>query len=168
MLKYRFNILGQEMKINFSESEYSTLLDMIFISDWIMTSFDKNAGENIPEKYKNLRDKILALSNNFNVENKVVYDEQCKKHFFTLDQTDEMHELFLNEYNENKLWQTLENDLSTRDMILEMKLNPELEHKLQNELIEMHNGLREYYENEFIENGIENLKIIKNNLKVIH
>ena len=156
------------MKINFSESEYSTLLDMIFISDWIMTSFDEDTGENIPEKYKKLRDKILALSNKFNVENKVVYDERFKKTFFTLEQTDEMHELFLNEYNENKLWQTLENDLSTRDMILEMKLNPQLEHKPQDELIEMHNGLREYYEDEFIENGIENLKIIKNNLKLIH
>lgn len=149
------------MKIEFTESEYSKLLDMLFLSEWIMDAFKvEDDDETKTSKYRELRKKIMSYVKNTKVKDKVIYDGDLKEHFFTLDQTDKMHDEFINQYNADVFWDGLGNELTIRDMKEESDRDPSKRDLPKEEFFKKYEVLRNEYEEEFDINGINNLRLV--------
>ena len=95
------------MKINFTKKEYITLLEMIDIASWVISSGDveKNPSK---EAYDNLEQKIFSLYKEFDCEKHIEYsqehDEYYPTHFFEMESP---HRQLIDHYEEDSFWDLL-------------------------------------------------------------
>ncbi len=144
------------MKINFTKKEYSLLLDMLYLSDWMIHAFEEGMSNN---DYKTLRKKILSHYKEMSAENKIEYSSEFGD-YYELDSYDtEMHEKFISPYENNFFWDELIDRLGRRDFIDAIGIDayealPPIEraegsYKEQNK-----------YRKAFEESGLQNLKML--------
>lgn len=144
------------MKINFSKAEYRLLLDMIYLSDWMMHSHEINDKDNA---YKILRKKILSHFKEMNLEGQIEYDKKSNDYYELEPYDAQLHEKFIDSYDQKIFWDDLADQLATRDVITEFGL--EKYNKMDGaERVTRIIRATELYVNEFGKNGLDNLKII--------
>ena len=86
------------MKISFTRKEYRALLDMVFVSHWVISAPTNN--DTAPAKYEALREKIYSYAKEFQCDDFIEYDESFEKYFETAQLENEGAMNFLNEYEE--------------------------------------------------------------------
>ena len=150
------------MKINITKKEYRLLLDVLSISDWVMGAHDEEPDPRI-EPYKQLEQKFLAFAKDFGYEDLVEYEKKFEKYFPTKKYEDAgTDHIFIDEYDDNVFWQELCTRLAQRDMLEEFG-----EEQLSKMDIFERIGLEDeksfQYNNDFAENGLKNLVILKKN-----
>jgi hypothetical protein len=108
------------MKINISKKEYEKLIELIDIAMWVITSHDlRDKPENAP--YNELEEKIFSLAKEFSCEDKIVYDKELNRHFQTQEfELESAHRKFVDDYDENILWEELIERLAQRDSVNEV------------------------------------------------
>lgn len=146
------------MQINISETEYRLLMDMLYLSDWMMNSHDETGNAN-PE-YRALRKKILAYSKDAGAEDKVKFSKEDDEYYELAEYEDMLQEKFIDEYDNETFWEELIDRLSNRDLMSEMSAK-EITNMEFSERIERLSKFEEKYESEFEHNGLNNLKINK-------
>ncbi|MHB1220513.1 MAG: hypothetical protein ACYC0J_00755 [Gammaproteobacteria bacterium] len=144
------------MKINFSKKEYRTLLEMIYISGWILHA-DAAQQEEYNEAHKALREKILSFYKDMQAEDLI---EKSSEDFYETRRFEEyMHEGFISKYDQTRFWENLIDELSKRDVIAKLgidgfsQLDPLTRGAQLDEAMEC-------YVNEFEQHGLDHVRIV--------
>lgn len=147
------------MKIFFSKKEYRLLVDMISLADWMIFANetpDNKKSNNI--QYRELINKIYSYSKDMQCNDCIQKFEDDDKYYTSDEHTEEMHEKFVEDYDNEVFWSELASRLAKRDLVKEFGLG---------KCAEMDRGerftrlcrLEEKYQEEFDTNNIEKLVI---------
>ena len=144
------------MKILFTKSEYRTLLDMIYIAEWVLTAYDEEPDET-KEKYHHLAQKIYSHAKEMGWESLV--DVSAADNLYLPNRTYEdksgVHEL-IEQYEADSFWDQLVDRLTERDV--EIKSGVANQQKLSDAAyVALADPITEAYEREFAAYGIERL-----------
>ncbi len=147
------------MKINFTKKEYRSLLDMLDISDWIMTAFETEPSKAV-KKYDAVHQKILSFSKEMDCEDIIKQDKTLGGYYPTYAYEESEHRQYIENYDEDTFWETLFRRLAMRDLVAQIG-KKEYEALDPEERFLKLGKLECFYEAEFEKNGVENLKIEK-------
>ena len=146
------------MKIFLTKKEYRLLVDILYLSDWMMHSH-----LSVPDKkhagHVALRKKLLSYYKQMDADDLVTYSTEMGEYFETRNHEDKAHAEFIDKYDEEIFWEELMSRLAARDLISSMgvekyKAMPGLERAAQLETIE------QSYAMEFEHYGLERIKIV--------
>lgn len=138
------------MNINMTKNEFRTLLEMLYISDWVLNTFTNSLKE-VNKDHKKLQEKLLLL-------HKEIKAEDLLNEFESTEFDEYMHENHIEKYNQNVFWEMLIDQLSYRDLANEIGL--EAFNQLDPiEKIERLEEFRESYSKEFERNQLNHVKI---------
>jgi hypothetical protein len=145
------------MKIELTKKHFKTLLKMAYLGNWVVNSV-KDAPDGDFEETEQF---VLSLAKDFGYEQYVGFDEEIKKHF----PTEEFEEKtgisdMIGEYNMYTVWEELVLALSRRDLVREYGEDG-VANMSEDELIEKEFPYMMTYEEEFRENGLSNLAVVK-------
>jgi hypothetical protein len=148
------------MKINITKNEYRSLIDMIYIADWVLTSYKSEAGPEI-KKYQDVIQKFYGLAKDMGMDNLIKFEREMNAYCETMEfeDTSECHQ-FIDEYDNDAFWERLIEQLTTRDLEDEMGGKKAMD-KDPDKYFERYAAVEMKYMSEFEENGLENLTIRK-------
>lgn len=92
------------MKMNFTQEEYLLLIDMLYLSDWIMHSHEVGRMEN---EYKKLRKKILASFKEMGANDRIEYSKIYDDYFELQSYHSNLQEKFVKPYDQRNFWDEL-------------------------------------------------------------
>lgn len=144
------------MKINLAKKDYETLLDVLYIADWVTRAHEEE-GSRVSSRYKDLEQKILALAGEFGLDGAVEQNKETGQYYLTkqhLNASDVTEKI--ESFENATFWEELLERLARRDFIrrygeaaiLKMPINERFEKEME---------FFEKYDKEFGENGLENL-----------
>lgn len=147
------------MKIEVTEKEYQTLIEMLYLATWVISAYDT---ETQPDKqeYEDLEQKFLAYAKDFGMDRFVVWDEELGQYYPTREFEEGRPTELIEEFEEETFWDELINRLGKRDF-MEKYTEAEIEKMEVVERIHKIDQCAEKYEEEFGENGLANLRIDK-------
>ncbi|MBN2093453.1 hypothetical protein JW964_27760 [candidate division KSB1 bacterium] len=148
------------MKIDLAQAEYQTLVEMVELANWVL--FSTTTGEE-PEKqkYHELEQKIFSQAEKFDLGRIMLFEKECNEYYPTPEfESESQIGEFIEEFETNIFWEELIDRLTLQDLLNKHGLE-----KLQNlpvdERIKIEEPIREKYEKEFKENGLERVTIMK-------
>jgi len=149
-----------KMKIDFTKNEYRSLLDLLEIADWVMNAH--SAWEESETKhYAALMQKIHALAEEMGCGDIIEYSKELGGYFATGAYEEEgNHRQFIDAFEEDFFWDELSYKLAVRD--LAQQEGKEALEKM--EFVERATKLTEFlswYEEEFSENGLTNVQLVR-------
>ena len=148
------------MKINFTKKEYQTLVEMLLVADWVITGHEEEERE-ATKPHKDLRKKVLSYHKEMGMAKAFEYSPEHDEYFETAAyEMSGPHMRFIDEYDEQVFWVALAIKLVHRDMAVEETLSvkePLGEKELTKKLVE----LIARYEEEFAENGLANIRLVR-------
>ena len=148
------------MKMNVTKKEYQTLVEMLLLADWVMTAHEEEErGETRP--YRELRKKVLSHHKEMGMAEAFQHSPKEDEYFETAAyEASAPHMQFVEAYNEQVFWEELASRLAHRDLAAEETLSaegPRIEEERVTRLFE----ITDRYEEEFAENGLDNLRIVR-------
>jgi hypothetical protein len=138
------------LKIELSKEQYKTLLQLVFMGDWLANSIRTNEDGN--KEFEDLEQYLYSFAGEQGMENLIMYDEKFKKYFSTRE-FEESFETIIDEYDDFTFWQELPGRLAKRDLFRE--IGP-VSHLTDNHRSRMYE-IEEKYEIEFEKSGLKNL-----------
>lgn len=148
------------MKINFTKQEYRLLIDILELSDWILNAHSDVEREDT-KKYSELFQKIYSYAKELGFENLISYSEQLDGYYATREYEENgEHMRFIEEFEEDTLWDSLANKLAWRDLVLQEGEEAVRKMQFAERSIKLME-LESWYQEEFDENGLENVKVVK-------
>ena len=147
------------MKINITNKEYVTLLEVLQMADWMLHAHDVPPFQS-RQPYREFEQKILALAKEFGCEHLVQYDPELKQYFPTREMEDSSTVMeIIEEYDEGNFWYELTNRMAQRDLHRELKAKGIKELSVEESITKEEPYLAKYNE-EFETHGLERLQII--------
>jgi hypothetical protein len=146
------------MKINFTKSQYETLLKSVYLGNWVINS---GAEESEGNQFDKLEEYLFSHAKDFGLEGYAAYDEEEKVYYPSpeLEEDEELNE-YLQNYDEDTFWARLIFNLARRDM--EKELGTDAVEKMSDEeCFAKERPFAEKYEKEFGENGLKNITIAR-------
>lgn len=143
------------MKINITKKEYKLLLEMLYLSDWMMNAH--NVDDRNPE-HETLRKKLLAHYKEMDAQDIIEYSETSDDFYETKEYEQLIHQKYITPYDDETFWDALIDRLAERDAVSEIGM----EKYLSMEGIERIMKVEEYierYTNEFEQHGLDHVKI---------
>jgi hypothetical protein len=144
------------MTIDFTNEEYATLVEMILVADWIIHANEVEQAD-VTSPYADLRKKVLSHHKEMGMEDAFEYSSEDDEYYETADyEENSRHMAFIDEYEEHGFWEMLASKLAQRDFAAqEVESETESLNREQRELKLWE--IQEYYEDEFAENGLDNI-----------
>lgn len=148
------------MKINITNADFRTLLEMTYIAEWVITAFETGEEKEKAKKYSEFSEKIYFLAKDFGCGKFVEYDPKYKKHYPTGEFEEVIDEMgFIDEFENESLWDNLAYRLASRDAVKE--LGEEAFVKLsRDKRMSLIWKIQERYDAEFSIYGLDRLEII--------
>jgi hypothetical protein len=151
------------MKINFTKKEYQTLLEMLYVGDWVLHAHVEKETDktNETKTYKEFEQKILALAHEFGMGKFVECNEKSGENFLSKEFTrnNEIRK-YIEKFENATFWEELIERLARRDFIKkygeEAILQMSISERFEKEML-----FHQEYHKEFGENGLDNLQIHK-------
>nr|VFJ52547.1 MAG: hypothetical protein BECKFM1743A_GA0114220_101044 [Candidatus Kentron sp. FM]VFJ70070.1 MAG: hypothetical protein BECKFM1743C_GA0114222_105415 [Candidatus Kentron sp. FM]VFK09523.1 MAG: hypothetical protein BECKFM1743B_GA0114221_101075 [Candidatus Kentron sp. FM] len=148
------------MKIDITKQEYRLLLDLLEIAHWVLdahSTWDKEE----TKPYTALIQKIYSHAKEMGCADIIVYDKKLAAYFPTREyEEDGEHRQFIEAFEEDSFWDELSHKLAFRDLIQQ-----EGEVALERmDFMERATKLTEFlswYEEEFSDNGLTNVRVVK-------
>jgi len=151
-------IKGDIMQIEISKKEYRSLIDMIQIASWVLNAHKIEKDSSL-KKYDDIKQKIYSLASEMGCEELILYDEKLKAYFPTRKFDEGQGMGYIDEYDNDTFWDELADRLVIRDVM--RKVGEEKYKRLKLEKrFEAEEPIREMYNIEFEENGLDNIKIL--------
>jgi hypothetical protein len=146
------------MKINFTKSEYRLLIEIVEIAEWVLHSHRTQEPEGT-KKYSILIQKILSYAKEMGFEDLIAYDSQLGGYYATKQFEDESdHMGYIDEFEDDVFWDALAHRLAVRDLVTQVG-KAEYENMEFSERASKLLELAGWYNEEFIENGLVNVKV---------
>lgn len=150
------------MNLKITKDEYRLLLDMLYLSDWIMNAHLVERDVQYPG-HQALRKKICSHFKEMDAENIIEYSDEYDEYFELANYDDYLHKNFIEPYDEEVFWAALADRLAIRDLSNEIGVeqyqamdNTDKADKLAE--------IAARYENEFAEHGLDNIKLDYNKM----
>lgn len=147
------------MKINLTKKEYETLLDILYIADWVTRAHEQESGP-FADKYKELEQKLFSIAGEFGLDKNVAKNNETGNYYLTkahLNNSDVTAKI--ENFENATFWEELLERLARRDFIRrygeEAILKMPIEERFEKEM-----EFFEMYDKEFGENGLENFAAI--------
>jgi len=146
------------MKIDITEKEYGILLDILYISDWVLHSH-KIGMPDETEGYRNLMQRLYSYAKDLGYENLIEYSAHHEEFVPTREYEEKNDSMeLIEEFENDTFWNELIERLVRRDLIRQ-----EGKDKLLNmgvkEILEKEEPFRKMYSAEFEKNGLEYINI---------
>lgn len=150
------------MEIKFTKEQYENLLKMIYLGNWMINAIRSGAKEDPQiEKYNEIEQHIFSFAEAAGLENYIEYDKKCSQFFPTWEFGDNPElEKYREDYDDDVFWHELPDRLGVRDFYRQYT-EKEINKMSQKERFIKKQDFIIKYEEEFDENGIKNLEIIK-------
>nr|WP_320146498.1 hypothetical protein [uncultured Anaeromusa sp.] len=148
------------MKLNFSKKEYTALLEMLYMADWVLHAHTEEKEEST-EEYRLLMQKVLEAAKDFSLEEAVGRDDQTGEYYLARRWGEEGRPMQEIERFENyTFWAELVHRLGRRDFI---RLYGEERIKQMNleERYQTESEMQVRYDEEFAQHGLERLEVMK-------
>lgn len=139
------------MKINFTKKQFTQLLDLLYLGEWTA-----NSSRSYTERhtgYDELVQYVYAFAKEMGQEEKIIFDKQSNEYFPTQEYEKQLQPI-IDENDNDVFWQELSMRLSQRDLAKGEKVLKDQEERTKR-LFE----LDEYYEEEFVNNGLARLVV---------
>lgn len=104
------------MKIEISKEEYRLLLDLLYLSDWVINSHG-SSGEDSDSQYNALRKKLLSYYKVMGAEDVIEYVAAYDDYYEKQDYERALDKKFIEPYEEEVFWERLIERLAERDMM---------------------------------------------------
>ncbi len=146
------------MEISFSKAELEKLVEIAVMADWVMTAHDTEDDER-KDEYLKLIQKIFGFAWKNGMKKEIEHLEDIKE-FFPEENWEEasLARAFITEYEEKTFWDELVERLAERE--LNRKLGNKKAGSFE-EHMEIYEGFATGFGEEFAENGIEHLQVVK-------
>ena len=147
------------MKINFTKKEYQTLVEMLLVADWVITAHEEGEREET-RSYREFRKKVLAHHKEMGMAEAFRYSPEDDEYFETAAyEASGPHMQFIEEYDEQVFWEELATRLAERDFVAEEMLRA-AGSRSEEERTARLLALTARYEEEFSENGLDNIQLV--------
>ena len=143
------------MEITLSREQFETLLNAVYLGTWMVNSIREP--ENEVREFGELEQHLLSLAYGSGFTDRVEFDP-TRHRFSYARQFEEPLEPFIDEYEDDALWDGLVDRLAHRDF--EETYGDATEHMDQEERLEKLQVFVDKYETEFDEHGIDQLRIM--------
>lgn len=152
------------MKINFTKKQYISLIKLLHLGTWMANA---HRTDDRIEEFEELEQYVLSVCKSFGMDDSVEYDKELKMFFLTEEFLEESGvEELIDEYDNDTFWEELIHRMAERDM--EKKYAEDTIRKMKfEERIDKEWPFIRIYEEEFLENGLTNLRLIKGT-NIIH
>ena len=151
--------------MNFTKKEYQTLVEMLLVADWVITGHEEGEREET-RSYREFRKKVLAHHKEMGMSEAFTYSPEDDEYFETAAyEANAPYMRFIDEYDEQVFWEELATRLAHRDIAAEETLSvkePLGETELTKKLVER----IARYEEEFAENGLDNIRLVLDALRL--
>lgn len=141
------------MKIEFSKSQYKTLVKALFLASWVV---DSHKTEELDDEFDRLEQYILSLGKFFDLKN-VEFDDKLGKYFHDRE-FEEKTLKHLDEFVDESFWVELIDRLAERDFFNALG-ESEIRKMSRDERFRKFYEFADPYEAEFAEHGIDKLVI---------
>ncbi|WP_346354826.1 hypothetical protein [Azotosporobacter soli] len=146
------------MKIHFTKKEYQTLLDILYMTDWVLHAHQEEAAVESAH-YRELMQKILAEAQAAGLEDLVDYKESAQTYVLNrnfMERSSAAQQMAA--FENATFWEELVERLARRDFLTEYGKEEALKMPLT-ERIEKEGPFLKHYDGEFGLNGLKNLYI---------
>ncbi len=145
------------MNITCTKEEFKSLLDLVYAGNVLINGM-RSQEERIQE-YSQMEQSIFAMAKDFGFEELITYDEEFKEYTPTAAYEENGVDEYIDAYDTQVFWEELVMRLARRDALNYVgDVDPDM---TKAQLKEMQMNLEEKYEQEFEENNLMNLKLIK-------
>lgn len=104
------------MKIHLTKKEYRLLLDLLYISEWVLLATRIEETEDT-KPYKAVLQKLLSFADDYGFSEEVEYAREFEEFMFTRKFEDESAaHRFIDEYDDYTFWDELANRLAQLEM----------------------------------------------------
>jgi hypothetical protein len=141
------------MKIEFSKTQYKTLMKALFLASWVVNS---HKTEEPDDEFERLEQYILSHGKFFDLKN-VDFDEKHGKYYHNMDFEQKTLE-HLDDFVDGSFWDELIDRLADRDFF-KAHGETEIRKMSRDERFTKFYELAAPYEEEFSEHGVENLVV---------
>lgn len=108
--------------IDLNDEEYNLLIEMLFLSNWVINSHISQASFEM-QPYYLLEQKILNAGKPENLKGKVEYENETARYQHLFDYQRYLHRRFIDPYENATFWDTLTALLAERDVINEIGMD---------------------------------------------
>lgn len=144
------------MNIEFNNEEFKALLEMLYMSDWVMNAHKVDNPED--QVYSRLFQKVLSKAKESGLDSLVTYSEKDKIYFTSQEMDNGPAMKFIEDYDNDTFWDELVDRLGTRDF--ENEYGPDAFSKYElEEILDLKEPMEKKYAEEFSSNGLQNLVI---------
>jgi hypothetical protein len=151
--------MEEHMNITGTKEEFKTLLELIYAGN-ILVNGMRSKEERVQE-YAQMEQQVFAMAKDFELEGIVAYSEEFQEYMPTAEYEEEGIDEYIDAYDTHVFWEELVMRLARRDAL---NYAGDIDQTItKQKLSEMQMQLEEKYEEEFEENGLANLKLIKLN-----
>lgn len=148
------------MKIELTSAEFRHLIDLVYIATWILDAH--TIGENVQTApYRRLEQKLFATASQQGLTDLVEYAEDFDLFFPTRELEESQAHDFIDEYDDNTFWEELIARLAERDLINDVGSFQAFVDLSAEKRVTLLARREEYYDEEFMEHGLDRLKIQK-------
>ena len=146
------------MEISFSRAEYRTLLEVFQVMAWVLYAY-KEEEDPDTKKYRVLEQKVFSFAEEAGFADLIEYAPDFEKFFPTRKFDEDSPALeYIEDYNDDMFWDELAERLAYRDVI-EIYGEGQFEDMPSLERYAKIDRLREAYMDEFVDNGLERLRL---------
>jgi hypothetical protein len=139
------------MKIEFSKSQYKTLVKALFLASWVVNS---HRSEEPDDEFEHLEQHILSHGKFFDLKN-VDFDDKHGKYYHNMD-FEQKTLKHLDEFVDESFWVELIDRLAERDFFRALG-EGEIRKMSRDERFRKFHEFADPYEAEFAEHGIDKL-----------
>lgn len=140
------------VQLNLTKEQYKTLVEMTYLGHWMINAIRVKT----IKKYDDMEQLVFSFAKQAGLQDCIDYDAKLKMHFPLRDFEENVVLPFKEEYDDYTFWEELSERLAERDMVAEHGEAAFLKMP-RDERFEALDKVVRKYEDEFTENGIENL-----------
>ncbi len=144
------------MKINFTKKQFRILLDLVYAGNWVINATAKTDDERSKD-YDELVNYIFSFCDKFGMFNFVEYDHNLEKYFETKEFEESGIMDYIESYDDYVFWDELGRRLAKRDV--DKECSGKVDKSNYEKVLKRTFEVEEKYSNEFIKNGLENVKV---------
>jgi hypothetical protein len=148
------------MKIELTKSQFETLLKTVYLANWVAASASDEEGR----EFEDFEQYVLSLAKDFDFEGYAGFDDKENTYYPTeeFEETTGIVDI-VGDYNMHTVWEEMVLSLARRDLVSEYG-EKRVEEMSDDELMEKEYPYVVKYEDEFRDNGFQNLAITKKGL----
>ena len=146
------------MKINFTKKEFRLLIDIFEITEWVLHAHKTTEPEET-KKYSELIQKIFSYADQIGCTDLIKYDNRLEGYYATRKYEEESeHMAYIEEFEDDVFWEELTHRLAVRDLVAQEGEDTYQKMDISERASKIFD-LEGWYEKEFIENGLRNIKV---------